>query len=92
MQNLNLPLDATVTNLIEEGNWNVTVHDIQIAQLKERILAIQIDSLLDKDNIVWKPNPEGTFTNKSAYRANRNHNSNGTTSFGEDEIYQNTVS
>lgn len=67
VQCIDLPSNTRVADLIEEGRWNQRVYQM-LEQIRDCILTIQIDNLLEND-YVWTPNPEGSFTNRSAYRA-----------------------
>lgn len=69
MQHISLNLDAKVSELITDGEWNHLVHNIPSTELRNRILAVPINKFLDDDEIIWKPSPSGVFTSNSAYRA-----------------------
>lgn len=67
IQLLNLPMKTNVSHLISNGVWNEHITSLQDCALKSKILATQINHLLDKNEIVWAVSPSGKFTSRSAY-------------------------
>ncbi|KAF5183018.1 Dnase i-like superfamily protein, partial [Thalictrum thalictroides] len=68
---LQVPEDATVNLLIENGKWNNVIDEMPDCPLKQEILNIEINNLLEKDRVIWMPSSNGNFTSKSAYEALR---------------------
>ncbi|KAF5193345.1 Zf-rvt domain-containing protein, partial [Thalictrum thalictroides] len=68
---LQVPEDATVNLLIENGKWNNVIDEMPDCPLKQEILNIEINNLLENDRVIWMPSSNGNFTSKSAYEALR---------------------
>lgn len=66
-QQLNLPLDTKVSSLIDGDKWNNLVTHLPDSDLRSNILAFDIASSMEKDEIVWTLTASGRFSSKSTY-------------------------
>lgn len=65
IQQLNLPLNTKVSAIIKHHKWSSVITDLPKSDLKNKILAVDINQFLEKDEIVWTPTPAGKFKSKS---------------------------
>ncbi|KAF9592367.1 hypothetical protein IFM89_014537 [Coptis chinensis] len=64
-----ISLDAKVTELLNNDQWNQHIDSVQDHELKMLILSTNIHSHLPEDTVVWTPSTSGKFSTKSAYAA-----------------------
>ncbi|XP_077228447.1 uncharacterized protein LOC143861406 [Tasmannia lanceolata] len=66
----NIPANASVKDLFQNGEWYSLIDQPQNRELKEILRSALINSSLE-DSAIWMPTPSGKFTLKSAWESIR---------------------